>query len=541
MIPSVRNYLNISKILNLITNSIKSPYLWVFLIYLLPRVIGLGADISDYDASYWHPRSENFVKHLFKGEYAETYQKYHPGVLLMWASGLTKWFFVEAFKTVFHYDPTYVPHQYPRFNFASKFPLVTLISISGVFIYYYLRKVTNSTFAVIFSVILSLEPFFLGVSRFFHLSALTSILAFLSFTSLYYHYQSTKGYKHFVVSAIALGLGSLTKIDALIAAPVLGSMILFYEYRQSKNLLQPLRNGLLYAGICIATFWILFPAMWVMPFRVLKMIYSGGIEETAFSSSGAPTISGIKYLFYPETFVFRSLVTTTISLIFGVILAVKYTKSNNTTFSKSLIYWMAAYGFLSMILLTIPDKIKDRYFINLYPAFLFFSSIAFYWLLQSPKRMAKILLGIVVFYYVLTAYRYYPVYSYYYSEIIGGPEGLLKAGLPVKNRGEWYAQAAQYINQTADKPEEKNVVISHREQMRTFPRFFYGKTYTNPKFVPDGQFTDYIVTRVEFEDLVPPDKCTYVKGIGPRAPMPYYEIRIYKCEGLDNSYMDYKN
>ena len=145
----------------------------------------------------------------------------------------------------------------------------------------------------------------------------------------------------------------------------------------------------------------------------------------------------------------------------------------------------------------------------------------------------------------MTAYKYHPVYSFYYSELIGGPGGFGKLGLPIKNRGEYYAQAALYINKTDSNPVVRNVVLSHREQIRTFAPFFLGKTFTSMGTMNEGYFADYIVTRPDFDYLVTDSKlanmCKLVQAFGPKDPFGYKIINLYKCEGVTKEYKDFKN
>ncbi len=54
------------------------------------RVFGLGTDISNSDAARWHRRSESFLSAIKQGNFSATYQKYHPGVTLMWINSLVK-------------------------------------------------------------------------------------------------------------------------------------------------------------------------------------------------------------------------------------------------------------------------------------------------------------------------------------------------------------------------------------------------------------------------------------------------------------------
>jgi hypothetical protein len=526
---------------DLIKKYIKPIYIAAFLIFFVPRIIGIGSDISNYDASYWYPRSENFTSNLLKGDYNGTYQQYHPGVVLMLTSGTSLYTFEELYEKVFHYDPTHIPQQFIKLQIATIFPLVLMISALGTLIFFYLKNILNTKFAIIFIVILSLEPFFLGISKFFHLSALTSMFMFASFLTLYYYYfKESKNRFLFYFSAILLALGTLTKIDAVISAPVNIALIFISEYKK-VSVKTLILNLFLYGLVVCTAFYVLFPAMWVASWSTVRRIIFNGIQDTAFDSNGGESFTHIKALYYFETYFLRSLPTSFFAFIAGLILLFvnrkKYTKTENNLF-----YWILGYLLFNVIILTIPEKTKDRYLINLYPPMLFVCAIAFYELFSIKAKAIKYsLIVLISTCYIFALYRNYPVYSFYYSELIGGPSGITKLGMSIKNRGEYYAQAAQYINESNPNAGDTNTVIAHRESSKTFDPFYYGKPYTSVGLLPDGANVDYIVSRPDLNYLIPEKYCKLEKTFGPKDPFGYQEVFVYRCEGLDNSYKNFRN
>ena len=62
-----------------------------FVLFLFLRLDGIIGDMSNSDAARWHRRSESFSQALLSKNFAETYQRYHPGVALMWLSTVTEW------------------------------------------------------------------------------------------------------------------------------------------------------------------------------------------------------------------------------------------------------------------------------------------------------------------------------------------------------------------------------------------------------------------------------------------------------------------
>ncbi len=515
-----------------------------FLIFFIPRLISLGSDISNYDASYWYPRMEKFTRNLTKGEYQLTYQQYHPGVTLLWLSGTSKQAFEGLFEAKYHYNPNNMAQQFVKLNFASILPLVFVISLLGALSAWIISKIINIKFALIFSLALSFEPFFLGISKFLHLSALGGMLSFTSFLCIYYYYNKQKTNSWFYLSAILISLGILTKIDSAIGLVINLSFIFYSELISSswKFHKQVFYRLIKYLLVSFATFYFLFPAMWVAPFTTTRRMLQEGIVDTAFTSEGENTLSGIKKLFYFEFIFIRSLPTTFILLITGILISIyKSIKKKLDSTDKFVIISGLIYMFVNVAILVIPDKSKDRYITNFEPSLIIISTYAFYHILKLKNFIKYPLITLTISLYLSVLYRYFPVYSYYFTDLIGGAQAFERAGVSIKNRGEYYAQAAQYINENDENPTERNVVLTHREQVRTFKPFFYGNVYANPKFMPDRAKADYIISRREMDNIVPKDKCQKVQNFGPKNPFGYEVLILYKCQGIDNQFKDFAN
>ena len=62
---------------------------WIAFIILasFPRLYKLGKDFHSIDSDRWFRRSVAFQDAFLKGDFAQTYQKQHPGVTLMWLGG----------------------------------------------------------------------------------------------------------------------------------------------------------------------------------------------------------------------------------------------------------------------------------------------------------------------------------------------------------------------------------------------------------------------------------------------------------------------
>lgn len=496
----------------------------VFLIFFIPRIIGLGSDISNYDAGFWHPRIDSFTNNLLKGNLGKTYQKYHPGVTVLWLGGASKYTFEQLVQYKYGYNPRYMSVHFIKVNFVTIFPLITVISLLGVMVFYFVKNLTDTKLALTFSILLSLEPFFLGITKFLHLTGLQSMFILAALFSLYYFYTVNKK-RFFYISAILAGLACLTKIDSLI---LVAFATFFIIYKDRKNLKTLILNLFLYNSIVVTVFFIFFPALWVHPILTLQKMYLDGIQDTAFANDGDDTLSNIPKLFYIESLFLRTLPSTFILFFVGIYGLFKQKSSSK----KSFLIFNLLFLLFNLIVLSIPSKTIDRYLINFLPSFIFIAAFGIYKILAiKSKPIFFIICILIIGWYLVTFARYYPVYSFYYTDLIGAQPGLSKLNFSIKNRGEYYAQAAQYINQTDPDAITKNAVVTESTRVITFSPFFYGSTYPDIKELPEGRSAAYVIIRSNAEKNFPEDKCSFLKSFGPKAPLQYDEVLVYKCSG----------
>ena len=89
------------------------------LVFLVSRLPKLGADAINPDAVNWHYRSEQFVVGIKNQIWEKTYQHYHPGVTLMWVTGIP----IEIFKQLSGVE-VYNQFSFYTFHFIAKYSLV---------------------------------------------------------------------------------------------------------------------------------------------------------------------------------------------------------------------------------------------------------------------------------------------------------------------------------------------------------------------------------------------------------------------------------
>src|SRR3989344_455209 len=119
----------------------------------------------------------------------------------------------------------------------------------------------------------------------------------------------------------------------------------------------------------------------------------------------------------------------------------------------------------------------------MFPPLLLISSFSYKYLYNK----LKIIMCITAFIFIiLISYLYFPVYSAYYTPILGGTETALKLGI-YDNSGEYYAQAADYLSL---KDRKNHVYVPYN-----YESFSY---YYNGNMQRDYDInTDFLVTSVE--------------------------------------------
>lgn len=522
----------------------------VFFIYLVPRLLNIGGDIYNFDADLWFPRGENFVRAILAGNFEQTYQQYHPGVTLMWIIGIPLEIFNYLFEARFgHASDLYANHFYYR-QFVALFPLMIVISAIGTAIFYYLRKITNIKYALIFSIFLSIEPFFLGITRFVHVTGLLAMFSFLSTIILLYYLKENKA-KDLYIYSVVIGLALLTKVNAIVFfglnSLLLVTYLYFYNIKNDKEILTTMIKSLI---ITITTYVLLWPAMWVNPFKTVQRIYKNGIAKTAIEDNEFTPIKSIleiKYLYYTEINLYRLSSFLTILLIAGIILYIIKRKEINNYLSNhiwlrntlilAIIYYVVYY-----VALSVPTKLKDRYITVYIPYLVLITSFVYYYLIINVNKITqKIMLTLTVIYFCFISWVNFPVYSFYYSELVGGANGLTRLGYNVINRGEYFIPVADYVNSKEGvNPENLNIIVYGGTYEKTIKPAIKSKVLNKAGFLSDNENGDYWLSLYRHLDYVPYDYCKLEKTFGPRDPLHFPALSLFKCEGLDNTYRDPK-
>jgi len=421
----------------------KYLYIIPLLLFLTFRLPGLGGDISNSDAARWHRRSENFLTAIKTADFASTYQHYQPGVLLMWVNAFVKQaafsyqnYFVENPKTLENAD------YYPFIHGISKATIVLILAAVFLFQIFAVKNLFSPLTAFFYGILVSLEPYLVGVDRWFHLTSLETYFLFASFLSLLLWYRGLEEDKYLYISADFFALSLLSKLTSIVLLPV----ILLVLVKKATHLRDPafpflykplhfFRPLFIYGVTTIAVIVILFPALWVNPQGVLLKMYTAITSAVSGDARGTQITGWMSSVYY---FVILALKLSPITFVLSLcaIFNYKIYKENHLLGSIPL------YLLLFLFSLSFSDKKIDRYVISFIPPLMLLVSVG---VARFSKEVQKFVFMLVVLFSVWNFYLYYPIFSSYYSPIFGGTKRALDLNV-YENSGEYFAQAASYLN-----------------------------------------------------------------------------------------------
>jgi hypothetical protein len=228
------------------------------------RLPHLDAFLNIDAGAEWFRRTEAFWAALRAGRFEDTYQV-HPGVTLMWLSGLS----LQA-------GPGLGATPTPAMVAAGALPvaLVTSLLAPGTCLLWRRLVGPDGTFAgLVAGGLLATEPFLVGHSRTMHLDALLTTFAWLGVLLAVISLKSNS-FRYAVAAGIALGLAVLTKVAGGAVALGVGLVGGVWLLRGPGRRRRLGVLGVLVASALLTTL-VVWPALWVEPMAVLTQLVEG--------------------------------------------------------------------------------------------------------------------------------------------------------------------------------------------------------------------------------------------------------------------------
>ena len=404
----------------------KKHYIIIFIVlYFLTRIPRLHNDIVSTDAVYWHDRSEKFMKALNDREYTKTYQMYHPGVTLMWITGIT----AKVQSLIKSMPMEEVFADFVSIHYQAKLSLVFLQFLLSLFAIYLLSKIYDVKKAVLMVSLFTFEPFYIGNSRLLHLDAQISLYVL---NGLLLSYLSIKDFKWWkpTLAGIFFSLATLSKtlfIGSFLYGLVAGSFFIIVKYK----FINFAKYFTLILVSTTLTYLLLFPAFWRSAETTLNTIIGDSIHVGNEAGHKQIFFGEITRdpgpTFYPVVFILKLSAVTSLGFLLYIFIQpfnfINKIRKKEYNFSVKNISFLSFAGIFYLgyfIVLTYFSKKVDRYFVPIIP-FLSITAVAGYYSLKL-KRKLTILLIIVLFTIVYPLFKTFPHYLTYINPIIGSAE-----------------------------------------------------------------------------------------------------------------------
>jgi hypothetical protein len=513
----------------------------LFVLALFVRVPALGGFVT-FDEPRWINRSRWFMGGLLFAdqecppvewgrEFATqglgcTLQIGYPGTTTMWAGSL---------GLLIHYWQTASPdvdlraflqslpvYTDPSMIAPTRLPLAIAGALFVPFFYGLLAWLFTRRVALVAALLVALHPFHIALSRVLHHDALNTTFMVLSLLTLTGYWLRGWRWYWLPVSAVMAGLAFLSKQVSWFMPPyvfVLAGWTLYYRWQWQKMTENPsgsvpsiwpmlgrlIGDGILWGLIAGSTFVAFFPAMWIIPLKVLRTIFGA---STALADEGhthyflGEVSKNPGPLFYPLGWLLRGTPFEVLGLL-GVILAAMGSLARR----RSLKEWaiehpvkvaLVLFVGLLWLFLSVPDKKLVRYFLPAFPIIDLFVALGLFWLLDRLKLFSNkgishrgviLLAGVILLGQGWLVWNHFPYYLTYHNPLLVGPVGAARL-MTIIGWGEGLNEAADYLNQ---QPEAESLQVVAERFCTMFRPFFKGKVSCLNSSVGGIMHADYLV------------------------------------------------
>jgi hypothetical protein len=477
----------------------------LFLAAWTPRLLSLDRFVTA-DERRWLARSANFYLALTQGDFAQTFQREHPGVTIMWlgtagflqrfpgypqeAPGQFSWE-REDFEDWLRTETTYTPLELLA---AGRWWISLAISLAIVAGYFPLRRLTSTTTAAAITLAVAWDPFLLALSRQLHPDGLVTVLITLALLLFLAWLYGGRHGRYLIASGIVMGLAWLTKTPAIFLA-LAGAVLMAFELAWSNVKRQSSPGHLvtaliLWGAIATMTFVLLWPAMWVNPVGALLGMVAemgqyveGHVNPNFFL--GQPTFDPGP-LFYPIAYWLRTTPATVLGLLAALVLAWRQRWPFDSPSVRRSTGALALFAFLFGAAMSFGAKQFDRYLLPAFPALDIIAALGWLAALRflifdfgvwratryhekpitpsphhvvgakrhhlitpSPSHLVTLSAVAVIFLlHALPGFLHYPYYLTYYNPLAGGLKQASET--LIVGWGEGLDQAARWLNQQPD-------------------------------------------------------------------------------------------
>ena len=413
----------------------------------------------------WYERAIRFMDALAQGNWAETYQQYHPGVTTMWLAGigirLFGWINDLSSAQLLTQEPTKPGTVYAAVT-AGVVPLVLFIAVGILAIYFMLRKLAGRRIALVAGILLAVDPFLLTNSRVLHVDAVLTVLMLVSALLLLRSQQTVKGRAAFLgASGAFAGLALLTKSASVFLIPYTLLVVGVCSWKESEpwNWLKLLVQRFGFWLFCaIVVFVVLWPAMWDAPGYTLGQIFENAAfhVETEHANpmffNGVASISNLGIGFYLATIAWK---TTWLSLPAALLASITVWFGARSQMKARTVKLLIAYVVFFTLQMGLSARKEMRYLLPVFPALDVLAAIGLVQVVEWLGRMVKQSKRLSLERWLLAAafvgqgvavLVFFPYYGVHHNRLLGGSK-VAQHILPLQDQGEGLDLAAEFLNQ----------------------------------------------------------------------------------------------
>lgn len=438
-----------------LTRSTAAPAILIFVLALVPRLVGLGRFVT-FDEPVWVFRTLLFWRAVAEGRWADTAVAAHPGVLTMILGGAgiglerladpapveRAWELAATLPGLRATDGEALQVLGPLLT-AATWPVALAQALGIALCYVLAARAFSRSVALVFAALLALDPFAIGLARVLHVDGLQAICGAVALLAAA-AYLRTGSRKVLALSGVAAALTVLAKAPGAAIAVWALPLVLWRGPGWRRRIADAGIWGLA-AGLTALCLW---PSLWADPAGTLAAVRSGGeryaeraIDTAHFFLGQAVEAPGA--LFYPVAGFFRAQPW----LLLGLLLAPLVWRSG---WRRERRAWLGAIllalGYAA--LLSLSPKKFDRYLLPTWPLWALASALGYRaflrWRRWPIRRAALAGLAMVVVQIALLASTH-PYYIAWFSPLAGGLRGAL-AVLPV-GWGEGLEQVAAFARE----------------------------------------------------------------------------------------------
>jgi 4-amino-4-deoxy-L-arabinose transferase-like glycosyltransferase len=481
-----------------------SPAVWAFLLFLValaPRLPGLRLFLTT-DEPFFVQEAANVMAAFLRSDFQETYWHFYPGVTISWLSGLglgAEWVIARLSGASNQLSPTYVHDAVLSSMVAVRIPYALLTACGVAGFYLLARRLFGHWTALLGALFIAFDPFYLAHSRVAHGDAPVTVFMGLSVLAFLVYLQETPRYntrgvagveregasqeRWWLILSAAMGaLAALTKAPGQVMAlfvifVAVGDWLLSSWRGQRLDWLLAKRwlvDLILWGGVAVLIFVVLWPAMWVRPVETLLRMLDetfGKVEEGHLVFfMGQPTLNPGPW-FYPYVIAFRLTPVTLIGAILsGMLVVIRWAalamKGDRPPghYVAAALLWFYVVGLL--LVGNLSPKKQDRYLLPLLPMLDLLAAFAYVEISKSANRQIGksadkrliirstryatriVLLLLLLLIHAFPVITAYPYYLAYFNPLMGGLSRAIETTLV--GWGEGMEEAAAYLNRRSD-------------------------------------------------------------------------------------------